>query len=424
MENIREHNLLNEVLHTNILSSGIKCYIIPKKGYLEKYAMIGINFGSVHNKFEIDGNITELPDGIAHYLEHKMFEDAKKDMMYEFSKISGNVNAFTNNSNTAYYFSCTENFKENYKLLLELLSKPHFTKENVERERGIIAQEISMYEDYPFVNVYLNMLDKMYNVCPVKKNIAGTKQSIEKITSDLLYKCYDSFYFPKNMAAVLVGDFQKEEIEEIYEMTNEYLNMSKNKDVKKIFEKEPDEIVSDYVEEKMSLSNSIFNFGFKETNFKDNILHRMVSSRMVIDILFGESSDFYEKLYNKNLINDAFGAEYTGADFFGSSVIGGTSNNPKEVKKYILDEINKYSEKGIHEERFLQIKKKHIGRFIKEFNCLETISMMQLDLFNKNIDIFGLMNKYMYIELNEVNERLKEHFTLNNNVLSVILHES
>ncbi len=418
MEVLKYNDLLNESMYINKLPNGLNCYIIPKKGYVEKQAIICTNYGSIDVKFEVDGQKIQSPDGIAHFLEHKLFEDEHKCIFDEFVKLGANVNAFTNYTNTAYYFNTIDNFDESLKLLLDFTSTPYFTDENVEKEKGIITQELNMYSDNPFWKVYINLQEAMYLKSPVKKNIAGTVESIKDVNKDMLYSCYNSFYFPNNMALICVGDFDKDAI---YNIANEHCKFSENKEISRIYDDEPIAIKTRYVEEKMSLSRPMFNIGFKDNYFKHNIADTIVSTRILMDIISGGSSDFFNNLYRDGLVDGMISFEYLNSSFYGTAVFSASSENPEKVCILLLDEIEKTKKQGINEERFNQIKNKHMGRFIRGFNNIDSIASTQVDLFSKEIDLFDLMNSYQNINIYSLKERLNELFTNNNYVVSVVL---
>ena len=203
-----KNRIINEEVISAKLDSGLDVLLIPKKGYIKKYAIFSTKYGSNDNKFiPINENdVIQVPEGIAHFLEHKLFEEPEGNIFDEFSKLGTNVNAFTNFNQTSYLFSCTDNFCESLELLIKFVQNPYFTDENVEKEKGIIAQEIKMYEDNPGWRVFFNALKGMYFEHPVKIDIAGTIESIQNIDKETLYKCYNTFYNPKNMVLVTVGE--------------------------------------------------------------------------------------------------------------------------------------------------------------------------------------------------------------------------
>ena len=417
MHKLKMTDILNEKLWINRLSNGMHCYIIPKKDYVEKQAVISINYGSVDTSFEINDKMVNIPDGAAHFLEHKLFEDEEKNIFDAFTKQGGQANAFTNFNTTAYYFRCSENFTQNLKLLLEFTATPYFTDENVEKEKGIITQEIKMYEDNPCWRAFLNMQKEMYSSYPVYKNISGSAESVAQMTADILIKCYNAFYCPNNMALICVGDVEPDLI---YALAEEKSSYTANKAVKKQVFQEPPNVKNRYVEEKMSMSQPLFKIGFKDNDIKMPIAERIVSSRLLMDIVAGESSDFFYSLYDKGLLSNPFGMEYMGSNAHGTAIFSGASDDPVAVNNSIMEQLRKLKEVGINNSRFEQIKKKHIGRYIRSFNVIDNIATGQADLFSKGIDLFDLINAYKAATVETIQNRLLSLLDENISVLSVI----
>ncbi len=413
--------ILSENLSVKKTESGISLFFIRKKDYYTKHGLIGVNFGSIYNKINAGGQNFEFPFGIAHFLEHKLFDDKKINYMNEFIKLGADVNAFTNSTNTAYYFNTGENFYKSLDLLIKMTSETYLTDESVENEKKVIEQEINMYSDYPAWNAYLNMMKNMYYNESFSKNIAGEVEDIKKINRKDLELCFDKFYIPENICIICVGDFDEDKaIAQIEEsiVNTRYGDKKKSELCNPIFEEEKSNVKSDYVESKLSVANNIFVLGFKD-NEKYNIKN-IAASKILIDIMFGESSVFYNQMYAKGLIDNTFNGDYNNFKFFANSVLGGISKNPKELCKYILEQINNTKQSGIDQKRFEQIKKKHLGLFIRGFNNLESISNLTLDLFSKNGDFEELLNDYENIDIDYLNSRLSKSYLDDNYVLSVV----
>ena len=259
-------------------NSGLTIYLYPKKDYNSKYAIFGTRFGSVNNAFSLDGGeVKRVPDGIAHYLEHKMFECEDGDAFLKYAKTGANANAYTSFDKTCYLFGCADNFNESLEILLDFVSRPYFTEETVAKEQGIIGQEIRMYDDSAEWRVMFNMLENMYHNHPVQLDIAGTVESIAEITPELLYDCYYTFYNLNNMVLCIAGDMEPEDI---LKTADRLLKPCEKHDIKSYFEDEPYEIVSDYVEQKFPVSVPLFNLGFKDKGHK-------VSQKEMADKVFG-----------------------------------------------------------------------------------------------------------------------------------------
>ncbi|MBP2071351.1 EF-P 5-aminopentanol modification-associated protein YfmH [Thermoanaerobacterium butyriciformans] len=401
--------------------SGLNVYVMPKKGFIKQYAMFATHYGSNDSQFIVPGekNKTLVPDGIAHFLEHKMFEEEEGSIFEEFSKNGASANAYTNFTTTAYLFSSTDNFYDNLKLLLDFVQRPYFTDENVEKEKGIIAQEIRMYDDDPSWRLFFNMLGGLYHLHPVKVDIAGTIESISKIDKDILYKCYRTFYHPSNMVLFAVGDV---DINKVLDIVNNSVKSDKRQgEIKRIYPNEPETINKNYVEQKMAVSMPLFNIGFKDYDVGyggKKLLKKDIVTQICLEILAGRSSDLYEELYNDGLIDSTFDTEYVGEIDHGYSIIGGQSNDPEAVKQAVLDKISKVD--SIDDSDLNRIKRKITGRFLKSFNSVESISHNFITYYMRGINILDYTTTIEEITNDDVLDRFKTFFNEKNCVLSVI----
>lgn len=396
----------------------VRCYVIPKKKFLAKQAMVVFNYGSCDNDFIVNNEVNHMPIGIAHFLEHKLFEDEFENVFDQFGKLGANVNAYTNFNSTAYYFNTIDNFMKNFRILLEFVSTPYFTKENVEKEKGIIKQEIKMYDDDPMWGVYFNMLKAMYKGNPVKENIAGSVESIDNINEDMLYKCYETFYNKANAAVICSTDTDKEEV---FEAVEKYLCLNDSKDIQRIYGEEDNNIAEKQVIKNMGIERNIFNIGFKDTDFSGTILDRIYDTKISLDLIAGKSSNLYEKLYSMGLIDNSFNFDYSAGLNYGFSVFSGFSDNPQEVRKYLIEEIENIKANGIEEEAFRRIRDKHIGGIVKGFNSIESIINAQADLFTKKIEFKDTLAKYRNTDKDKVHERIKSHLNEDVCVSSLIV---
>ena len=353
-------DLADEKFYENTFENGLKCFVFPKKNFFEKQVTFAVNYGSVDNIFYEDNKIKEEPRGIAHFIEHKLFEQEDYNVFEEFSKNGATSNAFTNFNTTAYYFNCTENFKKNCGILFDFVSKPLFTEENVKKEKDIISQEIKMYDDDPDWKIYFNMLKNMYFEHNIKNDIAGTVDSIKNITHKVLYENYNNFYNYENSVIVCAGDFDRKEL---YSSILENLKLNeKDNNVKKILFNEKDEIANGFIAEKMNIERTMFNFGIKDVFKKFSISDRILSVKILLDIICGESSELYERLYEKRLIDKSFSYAYTCGRDYGFAIISGFSESSEIVGEFLLDEVVKLKKSGIDKKLFELIKNKHIGR--------------------------------------------------------------
>lgn len=396
--------------------NGVKCYIIPKKDFVEKKAMIAVNYGSVDNSFSIDGKQYNMPCGIAHFLEHKLFEKPDFNVFDSFGRLGASLNAFTNFTTTAYYFNCIDNFEEALKLLLEMLSSVYFTEENVEKEKDIIEQEIKMYDDDAMWSVYFNMLDCMFHNIPVKTSIAGSCKDIKMINKDMLDMCYKAFYTNNNTAVICSGDFNRDRI---YRAVEKNLKLNVESKAEKSLYDEPYEVLRKEIDKKMEINRTIFNLGFKETDFSDKIVKRTCITKIFLDILAGNSSESFEKMYSSGIIDESFGFDYLNGSNYGCALFTGFSERPAAVCDCILETAEQLKHQGICRERFERIKNKHIGRFIKHFDSINAAAALQADLFSKGMELRDMLECYESIEYDDINNRLYS-LELENSVLSSV----
>lgn len=419
----------NETLDEEMLSavheSGLKVYVFPKKGFSKYYAIYGTDYGSTDREFVIPGDTekTVVPDGIAHYLEHKMFEQPDGTNAFDSFALTGaSSNAFTSFDLTAYLFSCTDKFYENLDILLDFVNKPYFTDENVQKEQGIIGQEIKMYDDDPGWRVFFNALTALFKNNPVKIDIAGTVESIAKIDKDVLYKCYNTFYNPGNMTLVLVGDI---DIDEVMNRIDKHIDSSRNLgEIQRPGIIEPDERVTEYNEQRLMVSQPMFQVGFKETvpyTTGEELLKRELATDIIIEILFGRSSDFYMELYNEGLINSSFGGEAELEKRYGFTLIGGESKNPKEVYNRMKAKINQAQSEGIPQDEIDRAKKVAKASAVKLFNSIEGMGNSFIRLLMKGINPLNYAQAVDSITKSDIDERLKSHFDTSNCVLSTVL---
>jgi len=418
-------DILREKIYFHKLDNGLEIFILPKKDYTKKYAIFGTRYGSIDNKFIIPGEkeATEVPEGIAHFLEHKLFESEEGGVFNRFSKLGSNVNAYTNFNSTCYLFSCTDKFYENLSILIDFVQSPYLTDENVEKEKGIIEQEIRMYQDNPNWKVFFNGLRGLYANHPVRIDIAGTVDSIYKINKDELYKCYNTFYVPNNMVVFIVGDVDRDETYKTIEKSLKASYKKLSGDVERILPEEAKGIKEKKIEEKLSVSMPLFNIAFKNTNnFLEarELLRTDIETKVLLDTVFGRSSKLYKRLYDQGLINENFETEYTFDVSYGHSVIGGESKDPESVYKAICDEIEAIKNKGLNKEDFERVKKKSIGQHISSYNSVEFIANTFISYYFKGINLFDYITELQSLDYESVSKRFNEHFDLDKGVLSLV----
>ncbi|CEN89623.1 EF-P 5-aminopentanol modification-associated protein YfmH [Paraclostridium sordellii] len=409
------NDILKEEVYYEKLDNGLDVYFMPKKGFTKKFAVLATNYGSNDLEF-IPINQTEkfkVNEGIAHFLEHKMFEQPDGGNAFDkFSKLGASANAYTNFTMTAYLFSCTENFYESLQHLIDYVQTPYFTDENVEKEKGIIEQEIKMYNDDPDWNVYFNCLKAMYSKYPVNIDIAGTVDSIYKITKEELYTCYNTFYNPGNMILFVVGDVDAEKVMEIAKKSNHYDVDKLKNEIERFYPEEPKTVNEKEIVAEFPISMPMFNIGFKDSDVGmkgKELLRKEVITEILLDMILKRGSEIFEELYISGLINDNFGCGFTSQVDYGYTLIGGESNEPRKVKDTIIKYINKYKEDGLSEDDFNRVKKKKMGQFIKYFDSVNFIANNFISYKFKGINLMDYLEVIKQVKFEEVEERLKNH---------------
>ncbi|MCD8390375.1 MAG: insulinase family protein [Firmicutes bacterium] len=421
----KKNDATGEELFYGTHSSGLKIYIIPKKDYSKSYAVFGTHYGSVDSEFIVPGEreLTTVPVGIAHYLEHKMFDHPDGSNVFDkFSKYGANANAFTSFNMTAYLFSATSNLKESLAALLDYVQSPYFTEETVQKEQGIIGQEIRMYDDNGGWKVFFNFLNCLYNNHPVKKEIAGTVESISHITHELLYRCYNTFYNLSNMSIVVAGDVEPVEILGVIE-SGIKKNEPFSEEIKRVYPDEPEHIAKQYAEQNLSVAMPLFMTGFKDTDTGYSgkaLLKKSIEINIILKMLFGKSSPLYKKLYNAGLINQTFSIDYTMQPDYGFSSIDGESKNPKKVYEAIIDEVNRARRDGLSEEDYNRVKKVLWGQHIRSQNDVEDIANEFLQLNLMGVDYFDYYDAYRSITFDDIKKRFENHFVPERSALSVV----
>lgn len=378
MEKI-EFAQLQEELYYEKLANGLKVYILPKKGFNKTFCTFTTNYGSVDNTFiPLDGSeFSQVPDGIAHFLEHKLFEKEDGDVFQEFSKQGASANAFTSFTRTAYLFSSTSNVANNLETLINFVQEPYFTEKTVEKEKGIIGQEITMYDDNPDWRLYFGLIDNMYVNHPVKIDIAGTIESISHITKDMLYECYNTFYHPSNMLLFIVGPVDPEEYMAHIKENQEKKDYTNHSKIQRKFASEPEHVNKEKQVLKMNVHTSKCLIGIKGIDVEQSgkeMMKQEWSINLLLDFLFSESSENYQNLFQEGLIDDTFSYDYTQEHGFGFAMIGGDTSDPDRLESAIKDILMKAKTTDFANETLERTKKKKIGAFLRAINSPEYIA--------------------------------------------------
>lgn len=411
---------LGERVYEASLSNGLLIRVVPKPGFAKTYAFLATDYGSIDTAFTIDGIRHTTPQGVAHYLEHKMFDMPDGNAMQMFSQYAGNPNAFTSYDITAYYVECTEHVRENLALLLRLVTTPYFTQESVEKERGIIAQEIRMYEDSAGSRVYEALFEAAYAAHPVRNAIAGTVESIQEITAQTLYDCHRAFYTPSNMMLCVVGDVDPQDVLALAEET---LPTGRAAAILRDYGAgEAMSPVKPYVEQEMAVSMPTFALGFKAepAAFGPDAMVQELTGDLAAEILMGESSPLYTRLYEKGLIDADFSAGYEGLKGVSMLTAGGDSTQPQAVYEAILEEAARIRRDGVDPALFERLKKSALGRRIRDLDGFESICYRMCAYHFEGVDYFDFPEIFRAVNQEQVAEFLSRTVQEARAALSVI----
>lgn len=413
---------IKEKAYVEELENGLKIIIIPKKNTKKKYIIWGTHFGSIDNHFIMPktGEEVYIPDGVAHFLEHKMFEQPNgTNSLDTLMSLGIDANAYTTNDHTAYLFECTSHFEEGLKELLDYVQHPYFTDENVEKEKGIIAQEIKMYDDEPGWQLYMNALDCLYDQNPIKIDIAGTVESISKITPDVLYKCYNTFYHPSNMVLVACGDFNPEELLET--IKKQILPKENQGEIKRIYPPKEQKIKQNYKSVNMEVSIPVFMMGYKDVETsKEERVKKHIAIEILLNMIAGKSSKLYEECYKEGLLLAQPDFDYEHTEQYAHVLISANSKDPKKVEERILKEIEEMQKNGLDAERFEQIRRKIYGDYVVEYNRVGDIARMFLADTMKGVQSFDYIEQFETVTKEYAENVLKDVFKKENEVMSVV----
>ena len=408
-----------EVFHTT-LPNGLPVYIVPKKGFLRKYALFATRYGGMDMRFEKDGQWLDTPAGIAHYLEHKMFDTEDGNALQELAKNGAEPNAFTSNAITCYYFDATDKFYESLEILLSFVSIPYFTDESVQKEQGIIGQEIGMIEDNPEWQVYKQLMQALYHTSPARTPVAGSVESISHITAQTLYDCHKAFYTPANMCLVVVGDVKPERI---IAAANQILPAKSGPLIRRDYGAEEELTAAEhFVTAAMEVSMPTFLVGFKcPPQHGGEEQHRFTAlGELACDVLMGESSPLYARLYAEGLINGSFGAAFDllpGASYV---YAGGDSKDPQAVAEAILAEARRLVSEGVDGDYYRRVVNANFGAALKALNSFESIAVSMAEGCFQGYDPYRFPEVYDSITVEDVLDFLRRNMTRDHMALSVI----
>ena len=412
---------LDETLYTCCLENGLTVAVVPRKGFTKKLAYFVTDYGSIHTDFVLDGKVRKAPAGVAHYLEHKMFDlPGDRDVSAEFASLGAMTNAFTSYDMTAYYFSTTENFDSCLRLLLEFVSTPYFTEESVEKERGIIDQEIGMNLDSPDSQIFDSLMEALYHRHPIRVPILGTCETIRQITPQVLYDCHRAFYTPGNMLLCVVGDVEPESVISI---ARDMLGTEYREPGRKLCDwQEPMACAEQVRTANMEVAMPMFNLAFKSEPMERGAAG--IRTEMVADLaaeaLFGESSELYLKLYEEGLIDSSFGGGFETIDGCAMLLCSGDSENAEAVREAVLAQAEKLVREGVPEKSFLRMKRSALGRRIRSLDSFDATCFRVCAYHFSDFDYFRFPEVYRSIESTEIRDFLDRVVKAERCSLSVI----
>lgn len=411
---IINYQRLQEKMYYEEMDNGLKVYIIPKTGFSKTYGLFSTRFGSIDTTFIPLGEneMIKVPDGIAHFLEHKMFEMKDGDASDKFAALGASTNAFTSSSRTAYLFNTTSHEKECIELLLDFVQDIYLTDQTVEKEKGIINQEIGMYDDDPDWRCYFGSIQNLYQKHPVKIDIAGTVETVVEIDKETLEKCYHTFYHPSNMMLFIVGNVDPEEIIQLVKKNQASKHFQKEMSIQRMEIDEPVEIFKSEEILNMDVTIPKVIVSMKINDILTDPIEKMkreLSMNLLLDILFAKSSSLYEKWVDEGIVNDSFSANFTQERNYSFLQIGGDTFKPYELKDKIINFIDSFENYEIREEEFIRVQKKNIGMFIGLFNIPESIANLFSRYYFEGIMIFDLIDTLFDLKLQDL-ENLKTLF--------------
>lgn len=417
----KNYSRIGECLYHEVLDNGLHIYVAPKSEFGKYFAFFATNYGGMDVRFRLNGQWHDTPEGVAHFLEHKMFDTEDGNALQDLAANGASPNAFTSNAITGYYFECTEKFDKNLKTLLSFVSIPWFTQESVDKEQGIIGQEIRMVEDDPNWRVYMNLTSSLYESHAIKISVIGTQESIAKITDQTLYACHKAFYDPSNMVLCVAGDV---DAEQVVAAAREILPAGDHPEfVRDHGGEEPAHAAVSEAEINMSVSSPLFLLGFKGDapgeNGEDKIRQALVGE-LACEVLMGESGELYGRLYDQGLINKSFSAEYQ--DFPGGAFIccGGESSDPRAVQQAVLEEAEKIGALGIDEHIFARLKKAAYGSRVRSLNSFENICIELAQAHFAGAEYFSFPEVYDMIGKEDVQDMIRRWFIPERAALSVV----
>ena len=415
--------LLREEILTARLSCGLQAHVVPKRGVSRKVAIFSTRYGSIDLVFSPGPGLAPAPTppGIAHFLEHQLFKKQDMDVLMEFGRFGASSNAFTDYNSTTYYFSGTDRFDECLDLLVRLVFAPHFTDDGVAKEKLIIEQELKMYDDQPDYRLYKNLMAALYREHPVRIDIGGSVETIQKIDTPLLSSCYRRFYHPSNMGFIACGDIDPDAV---FRRLEAALPASRfapaNGSISRAYPSEPPAPAKDIVRDSAVVSRPKVIVGYKDLELEGSILDRELATSVLLDNLFGPTSDFHSTWYRKGLIDDTFSASHTAEPEFGFTLIGGETDDPEKLAAEIRREIVRASKSRLHKRDVDRARRKRLGRYLRSFDSPDGAGFMVLGFAMKGLDVFAFPKALSRLTPRGLEKRLKEHLREDRAAVSIL----
>ncbi|UJL47990.1 insulinase family protein [Virgibacillus sp. NKC19-16] len=404
---------ISETLYSAKLDNGLSVYLLLKREMAKTYGVFSTNYGSIDQTFTPIGESEKItvPEGVAHFLEHKLFEKEDRDVFADFGKQAASPNAYTSFTKTAYLFAATNHIEKNVETLIDFVQDPYFSEESVEKEKGIIAQEIKMYDDQPDSQLFMGTIKSLFQNHPVNIDIAGTVESINTITKDDLYTCYNTFYHPENMTLFIAGNFDENSMMNLIQSNQQAKDFKTMDQIEREF---PDESAEVAVKENkivMPVSIPKCTIGIKESSDElkgEAFLKKDLLQGMIIDHYFSKGGTFYQELYNEELIDGSFFFETNLEKNFGYSIVGSNTDRPDKFAAKVKELLLSTNTASITTEEFERMKKKQIGQLLRAMNSLEFIANQYIHYHTLDIDLFEVIPTLQSITLQEVNDFVQD----------------
>ncbi|NLJ80122.1 MAG: insulinase family protein [Firmicutes bacterium] len=400
-----------EVVYQEQLPNGLTVFVFVKPDFLKKYAVLSTNYGSIDFKFRIpEEGIVEVPLGVAHFLEHKLFEEETGNIFTRFARWGASVNAFTSPTQTNYLFSTIDHWQESLADLISFVGHPFFTEENVEKEKGIIEQELRMYEDHPEHRLHSNLLSNLYHENPIRLDIGGTVESIFEITVEDLLKCHRTFYQPGNMALAMVGDLDPEQLLSIVRQNYSQWDLNNVSEIERFYPAEPREVVNAWVEERLSIARPHYLLGFKhEPKWRgEELLKQQITMSLVWRLIVGRSSQIFTDLYQADLVNDSFGASFNSGPQFAYSVIGSETDNPERLDQELRRIIQRLKEESVSSLDIERLKRQIYGGHLASYDSFEYAANRYISHYFDQTPYHRFIPILQSIEVKDVEQAIRD----------------